>query len=248
MALCSVFALLLFLTGCATTPDYNDIRQAAAHVKLGNSYLNEGQLSEAFVEFQKAVRLDPGNKESYNYLGFISARYKKYDEAIKYYKEAISIDPDYSEALNNLGVVYVETGDWDEAIKCFKAALKNPVYRTPAWAYSNMGYAYYKKGDYKNAEKAVKEALIRNPIFPSALYILGLVYVKLNDDEAAIEAFKKAIGIAPGYVEAHWELANIYMRRGEKAKALKHFNIVAEQDQNTPRGREARKLIESLKY
>ncbi len=238
----------LFLTACATTQNYENVMQAAAHVKLGNSYLSEGQLSEAFVEFQKAVRLDPRNKESYNYLGFISARYKKYDEAVRYYKQALSIDPDYSEALNNLGVVYVETGNWDEAVKCFKAALSNPVYRTPAWAYSNMGYAYYKKGDYRNAEKALREALMRNPVFPSALYILGLVYVKLDDEEAAIEEFKKAIGIAPGYVEAHWELANIYMRRGEKAKALKHLRIVAEQDKDTRRGREALQLMERLKY
>ncbi len=248
MILCSVFTVLFFTACATTTPDYEAVRKAAAYVKLGNSYLNEGQLSEAFVKFQKAIRLDPGNKVSYNYLGLISTRYKKYDEAIRYYKQAISIDPDYSDALNNLGVAYVKTGNWDEAIQCFKAALNNPVYRTPARAYSNMGYTYYRKGDYKNAEKSVKEALLRNPVFPYALYTLGLVYVKLQDDKAAIEEFKKAVGIVPGYVEAHLELAKIYLGRGERARALKHFRIVAEKDKNTQRSREASEQIERLKY
>jgi type IV pilus biogenesis/stability protein PilW len=239
------FFILLFFA-CATTPTIEDIKKADAHYKLGISYITKGELKEAFIEFQKSIRLNPKNKEALNYLGYISTRFKKYDEAISYYKRAISIDPNYSEAMNNLGVTYLEIENWDEAIKYFKKALDNPIYPTPEKAYSSMGYAYYKKGEYQKAVDTLKEALTRNPVFPLAIYTLGLVYTKLGNDEAAIEEFKRAINIVPDYVEAHWELANAYLRIGERDKAVEHFKIVAEKSGDTKIGKDALEYVELL--
>ena len=246
-ALCPVFFLLILLS-CASAPTLEDIKKAQNLNTLGYSYLNDGQLNEAYIEFQKALALNPGNKETLNYLGYISTRFKKYDEAISYYKRAISIDPNYAEGVNNLGVTYAEMENWDEAIKYFKAASGNPVYSSPAQAYSNMGYAYYRKGDFVNAENSLRDALLRNPVLPRAMYILGLVYLETNNEKAAIEEFKKAIGIQPDYSDAHWELAKTYLRTGQKARALKHFEVVAEKDDKTERRREALIYIEQLKY
>jgi type IV pilus biogenesis/stability protein PilW len=236
------------LLSCASTPKPEDIKQAEAHNKIGYAYINKGQLNEASIEFQKALALNPENKETLYNLGYINHHFRKYPEAISYYERTLAIDPDYAEVINNLGVVYTEMGNWDEAIKYFNEALANPKYRTPAPAYSNLGYAYYKKGDFMNAESATRDALARNPIFPRALYILGMVYIETNREMEAIEEFKKAIGIQPDYMDAHWELAKTYLRRGRKAKALKHFKVVSEKDENRERSREARKYIEQLKY
>ena len=245
---CSL-CLILFFSACAiNSPNQDSIKKADAHTKLGRSYLNNGQLNEAFIEFQKSIELNPGNKKSLFYLGYISARFKRYDEAISYYKSAVSIDPNYSDAINNLGVTFAEIELWDEAIQQFEAALKNPLYRTPAWAYSNMGFAYYMKGEYIKAENALGEALTRNPLLPRAMYILGLVYTELGNEKAAISEFKKAVGVFPLYMDAHWELANAYLKSGEKAKALKHFSVVAEKDENISRSRKATEFIEGLKY
>ncbi len=244
----SVILYLVILNSCASVTSPENIKNAEAHNSLGYSYLNGGQLNEAFIAFQKALEFNPKNKEALYNLGYISVRFKEYDKAISYYKRAISIDPNYSEAINNLCVTYAETGQWDKAIEHFKAALRNPLYRTPAQAYSNLGYAYYKKGDYASAENALRDALIRNPVLPSALYILGLVYVKTDNDTAAIEEFKKAIGILTDYTDAHWELANVYLRQGKNAKALKHLKVIVEKDDNTERIRKASEYIEQLKY
>lgn len=245
-ALCSAL-YVLFFTACAITPDIEDVKQSEAHNKLGYSYLNNEQLSEAFIEFQKAIKLNPENKDALNYLGYISARFRRYDEAVSYYKRAISADPDYSDAMNNLGVTFLDMGNWDEAITYFKAALSNPIYATPEKAFSNMGYAYYKKSDYQKAEETLKEALLRNPVFPVANYYLGLVYVKLGDDKAAVEEFKKTLGIMPEYMDAHWELAQAYLRSGGRDDALEHFRIIADKDTDTKRSREALQYIEMLK-
>ena len=239
--------LLILFSACASTLTEEDRNESEFHHKLGVSYLTSGQLNEAYVEFQKALKLNTDNKDALKELGYISTRFAKYDEAISYYKQAISIDPYFSEALNNLGVVYIEVENWDEAIRNFKAALDNPIYSTPEKAYSSMGYAYYKKGDFSEAKDALEEALIRNPIFTPALYTLGLVHVELDDDTSAIAELKKVIGILPGHVDAHWELANAYLRVGNSTKALEHFTVVAENENNTPRSREASEYIDLFK-
>lgn len=245
---CVIFSPLLFLPyGCATTPDTEKTNKAEAHYKIGVSYREKGQLNEAFIEFQKAIKLNPEHKDSLNELGYISTRFKKYDDAISYYKHAISIDPAYSEAMNNLGLTYREIGDLDEAIRYFKMALNNPIYATPEKAYSNMAFAYYKKGDYTNAEDAVREALIRNPDFPFAIYINGLLNTKSGDDETAIEDFKKVLNIMPDNIEVHWEIAHVYLKTGKKDTALKHFKIIAEKGDDPKIVNEALEYIELLK-
>ncbi len=242
-----VVTMALFICSCVTTLDPDSLKGAEVHNKLAYSYMNNGQLNEAYVELQKALKLNPGNKETLKELGYISSRFGNRQEAILYYKKAIAVDPDYSEALNNLGVTYAELGEWDNAIDSFKSALRNPVYSTPEWAYANMGYAYYKKEDYLNAEAVLKEALIRNAVLPRGLYILGLVSIELDKNEEAIEHLLNAVGIMPDYLDAHWELANSYLRAGETAKALKHFNVITENEEDTARSTEAREYIDLFK-
>jgi len=243
--LCPLF-LFLLLTACATTPNKEDTITAEAHFKLGVSYISKGELTEASIEFQKALNLNPKHKESLHALGFINTRFGKYDEAISYYKQAISIDPKYSEAMNSLGVAYMETEKLDEALKYFNMALDNPFYSTPEKPYSNIGLVYYRKGDYRGAEDAVKKATIRNPNFPVAMYIQGLLYLQEGDDEAAMKKFTKALTIEPAYLEARLELAKAYVRSGEQDKALEHFKIIAEKAENTAIGKEALEYIKLL--
>jgi type IV pilus assembly protein PilF len=237
-----------FLFSCSTAPTVDDLKMAESHNKRGASYLSNGELNKAFVEFQEALKANPEDKETLNFLGYISTRYGKYKEAVSYYKKAVAIDPNYSEAVNNLGIAYAELEQWDEAIHQFNTALNDPTYRTPDRAYSNLGFVYYMKGEYGKAEKALKEALVRNPVSARAVYVLGLVYIQLGNDDLAIDSFMKAIGMVPDYIDAHWELANVYLRTGDKARALKHFEVVAEKGDNPARIRKASEYIQDLKY
>jgi len=242
----TLFLPVMLVTSCATTPNKEDSITAEAHFKLGVSYISKGELTEASIEFRKALKLNRKHKESLHALGFVNTRFGKYDEAISYYKQAISIDPNYSESMNSLGVAYMETEKPDEAVKYFNMALNNPFYTTPEKPYSNIALLYYKKGDYQGAEEAVNKALVRNPNTPVAIYIKGLLYLKEGDDEAAMKKFTKALTIEPAYLEARWELAKAYVRSGEQDKAVEHFKIIAEQAENSAIGKEALEYIKLL--
>lgn len=224
----SLLILIVTFFSCAGVPAQKDMNKAEAHYKLGLSHALKNEYSEAYIDFQKAIELNPRHKESLNYLGFISTRFSKYDEAVSYYERAISIDRKYSEAMNNLGVLYLETKNWDEAIRYLLMALQNPVYPTPEKAYSNLGLAYLKKDDYQRSRDAINEALTRFHDYPWALHIRGLLLVKQHDDDLAINEFLKVLRALPEYREAHWEIAKAYVRTGERDKAIKHFKKVAE--------------------
>jgi type IV pilus biogenesis/stability protein PilW len=246
MLLPLLISFLLF--SCSTAPTTENIQKAESLNKRGVSFLNNGELNKAFVEFQEALKANPENKETLNFLGYISVRYGKHEDAVSYYKKAIAVDPNYSDAVNNLGTAYAGLEQWDEAIHQFNTALKDPTYRTPERAYSNLGFVYYMKGEYREAEKNLREALVRNPVAAYAMYVLGLVYIKLGDDNQAIDSFMKTIGMVPDYVDAHWELANVFLRSGNNARALKHFEVVAEKDNDPVRIRKASEHIQDLKY
>ncbi|HLC14938.1 MAG TPA: tetratricopeptide repeat protein, partial [Thermodesulfovibrionia bacterium] len=69
----SVFPAFLFvflLTGCFLSANKDDLKQSRYLKEIGQSYLIENKLQNALVEFQKAMELNPRDKELHYYLGF----------------------------------------------------------------------------------------------------------------------------------------------------------------------------------
>lgn len=61
---------------------------------LGNALLQQGQYTEAEVEFRKAIGEDAANAQSYALLGYALFQQKKYAEASKPLKKAVQLAPE----------------------------------------------------------------------------------------------------------------------------------------------------------
>jgi hypothetical protein len=72
------------------------------HNDLGNALLDAGRLSEAEVEYKKALALNPGYPEAHNNLGIIYARTGRIPEAIYEFQQALLYCPELASAQNNL--------------------------------------------------------------------------------------------------------------------------------------------------
>jgi type IV pilus assembly protein PilF len=106
------FLFLFFLCSCAARISENDIQKSNAHLQLGISYVNDNNIQPAFVEFQKAIELNPNDKEAHNAIGVVYLKKLGDNEnAVKHFKAAIKIDSNYSEAANNLGSAYANMGN-----------------------------------------------------------------------------------------------------------------------------------------
>lgn len=230
-----IFLLIIFVCSCVTQEKVDNVQKARAHYELGVSYANENKTQMAYVEFRKALELNPNDKDTLNALGVVYMSFEDYQKARESFTKAITIDPNFSEAHLNLGVTYSREKKWILAVDEFKAALKNPLYRAPDKAYGNMGGAYYRMGRFDEAIDAYKEAIKRSvDPYPSFYYGLALCYNAKGRYGDAAAAITRAIDLDPVY-------------RGDKNRAtqdLKNRNMTAKDEDK----RDIRDFLEILKY
>lgn len=197
LQLVSLLALVLFFAGCATVQD--EQKEADFHYKMGVASLSEGNLQAAFVEFQKTLQLDPGNKDAIVSLGYVYLQFEEFGKAKELFLKAISLDPEFSEAYTYLGVVYIRTHRWKEAIEPLNKALSNVLYQTPGRAFYYLGIAWYRLGQFDSAINAFKDTMKRSPSFAEAYYGLSLAYNKTGRYGEAAAMLEQAIEIDPSF-------------------------------------------------
>jgi tetratricopeptide (TPR) repeat protein len=194
-----VLALLIgWLPGCATSGE--SIQKSKGYYQEGVASLDSDQ-QKAFVSFQKAVKLDPSNKEARYGLGHILALQGKLPQAEEELRAATELDGNYSEAYTYLGQVLEKQERWPEAIVAFRQALTNPLYATPDLARFHLGLSLAHEGDYQGAMEALEDALVVNPpnVPPALVNLeLGRVYYKLGFERRSRETLTKVTTLDKG--------------------------------------------------
>jgi type IV pilus assembly protein PilF len=182
-----------WLPGCATSD--GSAQKAKGDDQEGVASLESDQ-QKAFVSFQKAVKLDPNNKEARYGLGHILAMQGKLLQAEEELMAATKIDENYSEAHTYLGQILEKQGRWTESIAAFRQALTNPLYATPDLARFHLGRLLAHEKDYQGAMEAFEDALVVNPpnVPPALLHLeLGRAYYKLGFDRRSKETLTKVM-------------------------------------------------------
>lgn len=190
-----VAVTIVLLGGCATSEETK--QRSRGYYQEGMASLDTDR-QKAFVSFQKAVQLNPDNKEARYGLGHILVSQGKLAQAEVEFREAIKIDENYSEAHTYLGQVLINQDRWPEAIVEFRRALTNPLYTTPDLARFHLGRALAHEKDYQGAMEALEDALVVNPpnVPPAMLQLeLGRVYYKLGFERRAKEALTKVTAL-----------------------------------------------------
>jgi Tfp pilus assembly protein PilF len=191
---------------------------ASEHVELGMAYVEEGQLEEAIIEFEEAIRLDPDHADAHLKLGTAYHKQGKLEEAIAAYKKVVELDPDSATAHSNLGLAYYDQGRLDEAIAAYKKAVE--LDPDSATAHSNLGLAYAHQGQLDEAVAEYKEAIRLDPNYPAAHHNLGLAHASQGRLDEAIAEYKEAIGIDPDHLGAHIDLGLAYANQGRLDEAI----------------------------
>jgi type IV pilus assembly protein PilF len=199
---------MAFAAGCATSEETK--QKSKGYYQEGMASLEQDR-QKAFVSFQKAVQLNPENKEARYGLGHILVYQGKLTQAETQFREAIQIDDNYSEAHTYLGQVLANQDRWADATAEFRRALSNPLYATPDLARFHLGRSLAHEGDYQGAMEALEDALAVSPsnVPPAMLQLeLGRVYYKLGFERRAKEALTKVTTLdkTGGYAAAAKEI------------------------------------------
>ena len=190
------YALCLFMVGgvvggCAshtsgTTGE--DKKADDYYTQLGVAYLKKGRLDLASLNLEKSLAKNSEASDANHYYALLQERLGNREKAGYHFRKALRHGNKNSDLLNNYGSFLCQQGNYSEAEQAFMAALRDPLYKTPEFAYTNAGICIRKSGDDTKAEDYFRQALQVNSHFSEALYQMA----KLNHektDNAKAQAF-----------------------------------------------------------
>jgi len=186
-----LFLTLLYvglLSGCANTVDNSGLRSntttnnaATANLNLAIEYMRTGNMEIALERLDRAYDADPNYFYTHNIYGLLYQRLGRPELAEKHFKRAIALNNNDSGTKNNYGLFLCQNGRFGEAEKTFLSAAANPLYESPALAYSNAGTCAMMNKQFDIAEKHFRQALALAPEIPAALIQMAqLTYTQEN--------------------------------------------------------------------
>ena len=213
---------------------------ALAYAKLGETYENLGQDSEAEQVSRKAVELAESLpvREKYE-IGASHARIMKdYPKAIEAYENLAKASPDDTDVQFTLGSLYQDTGEFQKAREHYAAVLKSDPQSVEAlWS---MGVLDIKSGNPQDSFEYFNSALtlaIKNGNDEKRALILqnmGIAYRLMNKPEEALRnyqdslAIQRRIGHKRGVAASLNEMGQVYSLLGKPQLALASLNEAME--------------------
>jgi len=174
-------------------------------LKLGEAYLDAGNLEKAKEFFNKILQDDPRNIEALRLLGDASIKAADFAGAEKYYKEALNAGA-RSDVRVKLAQTYMKESKLAEAEKEFlEIKTRSPYFGE---VYLGLGDIYRGRGE---VEKALKE------------YREGF---KRAATELRPTLGERILELQPDDVETRLKLANQYKEQHVFESAIKHFNAL----------------------
>ena len=186
----AILIATLVLNGCVSEPSkfVKNAKAAEYNAKLGAEYLKQNRLKLAYEKLSKALQQNPNSSPVNHYYALLQEKLGASALAQRHFQKALKISSNNPELHNNYGSFLCKIGDYDQALSQFEYAIKDPLYKTPEFAYTNAGVCLKKSGKIQNYEDYFRNALQRKPQFALALYQMALLKLK-QGNTAKAQAF-----------------------------------------------------------
>lgn len=191
-----------------------------------------GELDEAIVSFQEAVRQRPDNIDYLYELGTLLMEADRTEEALAIAEQAITTNPDDPRgyALKSRGLV------WSDPPQAIQVAIQG-LDRDPNFAplYASQGIAYTNLGRWQEGLRMATRAreLDPNDIFVQSAYQWPATY--RGDYRGAIEALETAIGLNPNLITPYFYLAQLYRVSNEPTMGIATYEHILTLDPENER-------------
>jgi len=161
--------------------------------RLGDQYLRQGNMDLAFIQYDKALRMDPGHIPIRYKLGRLFLEKGLSGEAKREFEEVLKVKEDHPLALEGMGRVYFKQANFAEAEKCFRRAidLKNNLWQS----YHFLGIIYDHQNELELAIRHYRSAIALKPNSSMLYNNLGISLFLKGNYEMAISAFTDALTI-----------------------------------------------------
>jgi tetratricopeptide (TPR) repeat protein len=163
---------------------------ANRHNAIGCQAYNQGQITTAIAEFNKAIEMNP------NYaLGKQTKNLQATQSAEQLYRRTIAIDDQHQEAHRSLAVLLIETGQEQYAFDLI-SSWKNR-YPTSTEPVVELAKLYQEYGDNSRAADLLVDALKINPNDVQVLAAMGSVREAQGQAKLALDSYARALQVNP---------------------------------------------------
>ncbi|WP_101759818.1 class I SAM-dependent methyltransferase [Oceanicoccus sp. KOV_DT_Chl] len=187
-------------------------------MQQGIALQQSGQLAQAILSYQKALKLNAKNPLVLYFLGVALQETGKLEEAVNSYKKAVALNPDYVDAHYSLGNVFKARGELDSAVSSFQRVISiKPDFIK---VHNSLGTVLQKQGKLKAAAASYQKTIALKADHFGAYYNLGNVRQEQGDLDAAVTSYKKAIAIKPKFAEAYTNLGAVLQFQNKLEEAI----------------------------
>ncbi len=181
--------------------------------------LAKGELREASLDLDEAVRLDPKDAEVLSWRAGLWAMKDEPDKAFADCDGAIRLNPHLAEAYACRGAVLAEKQETDKAIADLDRAIR--LKSRLAEAFVIRSTAWLEKGEFDKAIADSSEAIRLDPQMAEAFDLRGSAwYAKKEYDRAFADFTEAIIRLEPRDLSAYYHRADVWEARGEHYKAI----------------------------
>lgn len=126
---------------------------------LGDAYYNLKNFSQAWLNYDRALKIDPANDYVLNnYAYFLSLRKENLEQAQKMSLSTVKRNPNSPTFLDTYGWVLYQSGEYEKAEEYLKRALSNSG-STQSEILDHYGDVQFKLGDTEQAKKYWQKAI-----------------------------------------------------------------------------------------
>ncbi len=180
----SACCLVACVSGCVGGPGYM-MNQS------GQTFYEQGNYTQATLEFQRAVAANPGNAD---YIGNLAAALKKQgnlETAEHTFRHALNLNPSHQPSYHGLSQLLVETNRHNEAAQLLGTWSASQPYS--AEAQLEMAWLNRELGNEQVAAQHLQQALQINPNNSTALASLGEYYEQAGQAGPAAQLYQLSL-------------------------------------------------------
>ncbi len=207
-----------------TPPTGDDLKIVALDYEL----LNDN--SEAIRWLERAVAMEPVNKEAWYYLGRAYYTASRIPDARAAFEQVLRIEPRDARAKNNLGLIFESGGKTEDALAAYRNAIAWQKGDTPSseQPYLNLGSLLVTLDRAEEAISPLRKAVELASTNSQCHLRLGTAYLHLNRRDEAQKELLEAVRLNPQDATAHYQLGRYYKQVKNMDAAKREFDRVSE--------------------
>jgi tetratricopeptide (TPR) repeat protein len=193
---------------------------------VGLDYIMLNDHAEAVKWLERAVELEPKNKEAWYYLGRAYYTEMSVPDARRAFLTVLALDPRDARAENNLGLIFESEAKVDEALDAYRKAIawqeQNP--HASEQPYVNLGNLLMTEGHTEQAIPYLQQAVRLAPGNAYCHLKLGVAYMRSHRLDEAKRELEQATQLAPNNAKAHYQLGRFYAEIHDPVHAKAEFD------------------------